>query len=58
MLIFWQEWKHILRSRFFWVVLVLGAALSINTVYTNLGYMRGGDRLADDISVCYAFTEK
>lgn len=53
MLIFWQECKHILRSKFFWVVLVLGVALSINTVYRNLDYMREGD-----MSVPYEFTEK
>ncbi len=58
MLIFWQECKHILRSKFFWVVMVLGAVLSINTVYTNLGYMKGGDMLTDDMSVIYGFTEK
>ena len=53
MLIFWQECKHILRSKFLWVVLVLGVALSINTVYRNLSYMGGGD-----MSVPYEFTEK
>lgn len=58
MSIFWQECKYILRSKFFWVVLVLGVALSINTVYRNLGYMGGGDTLTDDISVPYEFTEK
>lgn len=53
MLIFWQECKYILRSKFFWVMLVLGVVLSINTVYRNLGYMGGGD-----MSVPYEFTEK
>ena len=56
MLIFWQECKHILRSKFFWVVMVLGAALSINTVYTTSGYFKAIN--VTDISISYAFTEK
>ena len=28
-MIFWQECKHILRSKFFWSVIVLGIALAI-----------------------------
>lgn len=56
MSIFWQECKHILRSRFFWVVLVLGVALSVNTVYTTSGYFKAVN--VTDISISYAFTEK
>ncbi len=56
MSIFWQECKHILRSKFFWVVLVLGVALSVNTVYTTSGYFKAVN--VADISVSYAFTEK
>lgn len=56
MLIFWQECKHILRSKFFWVVLVLGLALSVNTVYTTSGYFKAVN--ISDISISYAFTEK
>ena len=56
MLIFWQECKHILRSRFFWVVLVLGVVLSVNTVYTTSGYFKAVN--VTDISISYAFTEK
>ncbi len=56
MLIFWQECKHILRSRFFWVVLVLGVVLSVNTVYTTSGYFKSVN--VTDISISYAFTEK
>lgn len=56
MLIFWQECKHILRSKFFWVVMVLGAVLSINTVYSSLDYLKSGS--IGDISISYEFTEK
>ena len=56
MFIFWQECKHILRSRFFWVVLVLGVALIVNTVYTTSGYFKAVN--VTDISISYAFTEK
>ena len=37
MLIFWQECKHILRSKFFWSIVVLGFALAGFIVY-NMGY--------------------
>ena len=45
-----------MRSKFFWVVLVLGVALSVNTVYTTSGYFKAVN--VADISVSYAFTEK
>src|SRR5699024_7233582 len=39
-----------------WVVLVLGVALSVNTVYTTSGYFKAVN--VTDISISYAFTEK
>lgn len=52
MLIFWQECKYILRSRFLWIVVVLGiilATLYANTSFTNLGW---------EMSLSYEFTEQ
>lgn len=56
MLIFWQECKHILRSRFWLIMVVLAVALSVNTVYTTSGYFKAVN--VTDISISYAFTEK
>ena len=52
MLIFWQECKHILRSRFLWVVVILG---SIFAVYNNTLVAAN---LGSDISFSYEFTEQ
>lgn len=52
MLIFWQECKHILRSRFLWIVVILG---SIFAVYYN---MNVAANLGSDISFSYEFTEQ
>ena len=52
MLIFWQECKHILRSRFLWIVVILG---SIFTVYYNTG---ASANLGSDISFSYEFTQQ
>lgn len=52
MSIFWQECKYILRSRFLWIVVVLGiilATLYANTSFTNLGW---------EMSLSYEFTEQ
>lgn len=52
MLIFWQECKHILRSRFLWIAVILGSIFAVyyNTlVAANLG---------SDISFSYEFTEQ
>ena len=51
MLIFWQECKHILRSRFLWVVVILG---SIFAVYNNTLVAAN---LGSDISFSYEFTD-
>lgn len=52
MLIFWQECKYILRSRFLWVVVILG---SIFAVYNNTLVAAN---LGSDISFSYEFTEQ
>ena len=52
MLIFWQECKHILRSRFLWIVVILG---SIFAVYNNTLVAAN---LGSDISFSYEFTEQ
>ncbi len=51
MLIFWQECKHILRSKFFWSVIALGIALAIFMSW-EMGFN------SDEFSMCYDFTEK
>lgn len=53
MLIFWQECKHILRSRFLWVSAALGLALCIYTAFMSSYYFGDGD-----ISMPYRFTEE
>lgn len=52
MSIFWQECKYILRSRFLWIVVILG---SIFAVYYN---MNVAANLGSDISFSYEFTEQ
>ena len=52
MLFFWQECKYILRSRFLWVVVILG---SIFAVYNNTLVAAN---LGSDISFSYEFTEQ
>lgn len=52
MLIFWQECKYILRSRFLWIVVILG---SIFAVYYNTNVAAN---LGSDISFSYEFTEQ
>lgn len=51
MLIFWQECKHILRSKFFWSVIALGIALAIFMSW-EMGFN------SEEFSICYDFTEK
>lgn len=52
MSIFWQECKHILYSRFLWIVATLGIILA--TLYANTGYAN----LGWEISLSYEFTEQ
>ena len=52
MLIFWQECKYILRSRFLWIAVILG---SIFAVYYNTNVAAN---LGSDISFSYEFTEQ
>lgn len=51
MLIFWQECKHILRSKFFWSIVVLGFALAGFIVY-SMGYE------LESYSTSHAFVEE
>lgn len=53
MLIFWQECKHILRSRFWLVVAVLGMVFCIYGGFRNC-YSYGGE----DLSLSYQFTQE
>ena len=51
MLIFWQECKHILRSKFFWGVTALGMMVALFMCF-KMGFFSEG------YDVCYDFTEK
>ena len=52
MLIFWQECKHILRSKFFWCVVVLGFAFAAFVVTSSLGSE------LDSYSINHVFVEE
>ncbi len=52
MLIFWQECKYILRSKFFWCVVVLGFAFAAFVVTSSLGSE------LDSYSINHVFVEE
>lgn len=53
MSILWQEYKHILRSRFLWIVAVLGLSICVYIASMSCYYFGDGD-----VSMPYRFTEE
>ncbi len=52
MLLFWQECKYIARSRFLWIMVILGMILAVLYADTSIW------NLGSDISFSYEFTEQ